>query len=190
MKDAFCSALIHQQRQCHGDYWKAWLFQGVHGGTVGWGTALQVRRSRVRSLMVSLEFFIDIILPAALWPWGWLSLWQKWVLGIFPGGKGRRQLVRRADNLTTFIWRLSWNLGASTSWNPQGLSRLVMGLLAPPPNTHTHTHTLICCHECWQTATHKEAMKTDAFILPAYTVQEWELRLRDCHRGCALGSQF
>jgi hypothetical protein len=31
-------------------------------------------RSRVRFPMLSLEFFIDIILPAALWPWSWLSL--------------------------------------------------------------------------------------------------------------------
>jgi hypothetical protein len=34
-----------------------------------------------------------------------------------------------AGNLTTFMCRLSCNLGASTSWNPQGLSRPVMGLL-------------------------------------------------------------
>jgi hypothetical protein len=37
-------------------------------------TALQARRSHVRFPMVSLEFFIDIILLAALWPWDWLSL--------------------------------------------------------------------------------------------------------------------
>jgi len=34
-----------------------------------------------------------------------------------------------ADNLTTFMCRLSCNLGASTTWNPQGLYRPVMGLL-------------------------------------------------------------
>jgi hypothetical protein len=34
-----------------------------------------------------------------------------------------------ADNLTTSMCRLSRNLGASTSWNPVGLSEPVMGLL-------------------------------------------------------------
>jgi len=38
---------------------------GVRGGTDGWDTALQAGRSRVRFLMVSLEFFIDIILDSA-----------------------------------------------------------------------------------------------------------------------------
>jgi len=42
---------------------------------------------------------------------------------------GKRRPVRRADNLTTFKRRLSWNLGASTSWNTQSLSRPVIGLL-------------------------------------------------------------
>jgi hypothetical protein len=51
----------------------------------------------------SLEFFIDIILPSAVWRWG---------------------------RLDTFMCRLPWNLGASTSWKPQGLSRSVEGLLS------------------------------------------------------------
>ena len=33
------------------------------------------------------------------------------------------------DNRTTFMCRLTFNLGATTSWNPQDLSRPVMGLL-------------------------------------------------------------
>jgi len=47
---------------------------GVRGDAVGWGTTLQAGRPRFRFPMVSLEFFIDIILPVALWPWGRLSL--------------------------------------------------------------------------------------------------------------------
>jgi len=42
---------------------------------------------------------------------------------------GLRQPVRKDDNLTIFMCRLSWNLEASASWNTQGLSRPVMGLL-------------------------------------------------------------
>jgi hypothetical protein len=42
-------------------------------------------------------------------------------------GGGGRWPVRRADNLTTFMYRMSWNVGASNSWNSQGLSRPVMG---------------------------------------------------------------
>ena len=48
--------------------------------------------SLVRSQMVSLQFFIDIIVPIALWPWGRLRLWQKWVPRGFPGGKCGRCL--------------------------------------------------------------------------------------------------
>jgi len=44
------------------------------GGAVGWGIVLQAGRSRVQFPVLSLEFFVDIILPAALWPCGRLSL--------------------------------------------------------------------------------------------------------------------
>jgi hypothetical protein len=66
----FCQ--LNSTRQAYFSRYK--YYSGVRGGAVGWGTALQVGRSWVRFPMVSLEFFIDIILPAALWPWGRLSL--------------------------------------------------------------------------------------------------------------------
>jgi hypothetical protein len=39
---------------------------GYAVAAVGWGTALQAERSRFRFPMRSLEFFIDLIIPAAL----------------------------------------------------------------------------------------------------------------------------
>jgi hypothetical protein len=96
---------------------------GGRGSAVGWGTAPQGGRWRVRFAMVSLEFFIDIILPALRSTQSLIEMstrnisWRK------------RRSVRKVDNLATFMCRLSWNLGALTSWNPQGLSRPVMGFL-------------------------------------------------------------
>ena len=52
------------------------------GGAVVWGTTLQAGRSRVRFSMVSLEFFIEIILPAALWPRGSQLLREKVTMHI------------------------------------------------------------------------------------------------------------
>jgi hypothetical protein len=52
-------------------------------------------------------------------------------------GGGQRRPVSRADNLTCFMCRLSWNLGASTCWYPQGLSRPVMGLIYPYLTDHS-----------------------------------------------------
>jgi hypothetical protein len=58
--------LHFQINKCHmlklSPYYFYW---GTRGGAVCWGTALQTGRSRDRFPMVSLEFFIDIILPAS-----------------------------------------------------------------------------------------------------------------------------
>jgi hypothetical protein len=57
---------------------------GARGSVVGWDITLQAGRSRVSFPTRSLDFSIDLILPAA---------------GIFLGAKGRP--AREADNLTS-----------------------------------------------------------------------------------------
>jgi hypothetical protein len=49
---------------------------GECGSIVVWGTMIQAGISQDRVPMRWI-FSIYLILPAALWLWGWLSLWQK-----------------------------------------------------------------------------------------------------------------
>ena len=83
------------------------------GGPVDWGSALQAGKSGVLLLMVSLEFFVDIVHPAALWPWGRLI--------------GTRD---RCIGLTTSISCADFHMKFESLnlLEPQVLSRSVQGL--------------------------------------------------------------
>jgi hypothetical protein len=71
---------------------------GARGSVDGWGTMLQPGRSRFRFPMRKLDFSVHANFPAALWPWGRLSLKEKWVPRIYLDRKGQPAL--KADYLT------------------------------------------------------------------------------------------
>jgi hypothetical protein len=60
---------------------------------IGSRTRLEAGRSQVQFSMRLLDFSIDSILPATLWPWGRLSLSQIWAPVIFLGEKGCRHVI-------------------------------------------------------------------------------------------------
>jgi hypothetical protein len=86
----------------------------------------KLERSRVWFLMVSLEFFIDIILPAALWPWSRLSLQQKWVQGYFLGEKAGSAQGWQPYHLHM---QIVTKLGSLKLLEPSGSDLAMQGLL-------------------------------------------------------------
>jgi hypothetical protein len=97
------------------------IYMGARGSVVGWGTMLQAGRSLVQ-VLDDVDFSIYLILPAALWPWGRLSLQQKLVPGIFLRVKSGRRVG--LATLPAPMSQMSENVGASTSRNPKGLHSL------------------------------------------------------------------
>jgi hypothetical protein len=88
--------------------------------------------------------------------------------------------------LTTFICRMSWNLGPSNSWKPIGLSRPVMGLLylylyVGTPNTYSFKHTR-CIIPVYCTTVRNQSTAHNSTTNYTYPVPSTEdsITLRSC----------
>ena len=101
-------------------------------GAFGWSTVPEAGRSRVLIQAGSVGFFVDLILPAALWPAGstqpLTELERLWYLRV----AGRGCTGSRCVGLTTLPILCADCLeipGVFTSWCPKGLFQACNGIV-------------------------------------------------------------
>ena len=139
---------------------------GACVGTAGWGTVLQAGRSQVWFPIVSLEFFIYIISPSP----SNRNEYQDYFLGV------------KAANAQG--WQpyhlMSWNLGNSTSWNPQVLSRPVQRQLYLYLK---HVAASGLC--CYTFLTHASCIHMLYVLWQQSTLEAWNPALIDFKRVCS-----
>jgi hypothetical protein len=120
-------------------YWSTGHSEGFCFSLVNYATSWKVAGSMPNEV---IGFFIGLTLPAALWPWGLLSLKQKWVPGIFLGFNGGWHV--RLSRLSAKCGNLNISQPYGPPWSVTEVVLLfLLSAFSPPHKDDQLLHGLI-----------------------------------------------